>query len=565
MTQFSSSSVLLGVLAMGCSSSGLRHDGGEPSSTGGVPSGGSTATGGAIVGGTIPAGGSDHGSTSSSSAGTTYSGGAQASGGISNIGSSAQSGGGISNIGSTNQSGGFGDGGTASSSTRTTSNVGTQAGGVGGLPAAGGTFATGGTVGTGGVTGAVGMLTSGAITSASGGIPTADAGGGQAIGGASTTTAPVAGCGDGILDATEQCDDANQASEDGCSSMCQVETGWQCRKAGQHCVPICGDSKKVGTETCDDGNKDNTDGCSSTCLTEPGYACTGTGNGSCRQFICGDGYVHPGEACDCGDDPKFLPVGCKGPNGVFFGDASGCSKTCTKEPTCTRNDTAGCASVCGDGNVSAGEVCDDGNTFDGDGCAGDCSRNEDGFQCENVTMSDERDCPSNPSLKCLVLPVIYRDFEGQNVTGGHPDFFYMGAAVTAGRTVGVTGGANKTTCVPNAYGTALAFTNGDPCRANDQSGPCTGLVADTLDSEGKPVMAKQKCHCIFTDWDNTGVLGTCSGPSCTPASGLSGARTCFVDGSGDAHVRLEGESSQKRLMRAGAARVNEQHPAPPYL
>jgi len=88
MTQFSLSFVLLGVLAMSCSSSGFNRDAGESSRTGGVHSGGSTAAGEAIVGGTTHAVGSDHGSTSLSSAGTTNSGGAQASGGISNIGKS---------------------------------------------------------------------------------------------------------------------------------------------------------------------------------------------------------------------------------------------------------------------------------------------------------------------------------------------------------------------------------------------------------------------------------------------------------------------------------------------
>ena len=40
--------------------------------------------------------------------------------------------------------------------------------------------------------------------------------------------API--CGDGILDTGfgEQCDDGNFNSGDGCSDMCQVESGWQC-------------------------------------------------------------------------------------------------------------------------------------------------------------------------------------------------------------------------------------------------------------------------------------------------------------------------------------------------
>lgn len=347
-------------------------------------------------------------------------------------------------------------------------------------------------------------------------------------------------CGNGVLEKSEQCDDHNNDNDDGCTSDCTVEDGFQCRMAGQTCVPLCGDGKKVGGETCDDGNRDNKDGCSITCTQEPGYTCEGTGPGSCTQSVCGDGKKDTSEACDCGDDPNALPDGCTGPNGLFFGDGTGCSKTCTKEPTCKRNDTAGCASVCGDGNLSGTEVCDDGNTFDGDGCSADCTQKEEGFECEDVTISDAKECPSNASLQCLILPVVYRDFEGQNVSGGHPDFFYMGAAVSGGRTVGVTTGATKTTCMPNAYGTQAAFTAGGVCPSSDQSGPCTGLVANTLDTDGKPVMAKQKCHCVFTDWDNTGILGTCAGASCTSA-GLTGTQTCYVEGSGDNHLRIEGD------------------------
>jgi cysteine-rich repeat protein len=35
-------------------------------------------------------------------------------------------------------------------------------------------------------------------------------------------------CGNGIIDAGEQCDDGNDFIEDGCSNTCQIEEGWQC-------------------------------------------------------------------------------------------------------------------------------------------------------------------------------------------------------------------------------------------------------------------------------------------------------------------------------------------------
>ena len=110
----------------------------------------------------------------------------------------------------------------------------------------------------------------------------------------------------------------------------------------------------------------------------------------------------------------------------------GCSKTCTKEPSC-RNGTGmvttrACDTSCGNGSIETGEQCDDGNSSDGDGCSKDC-KTESGFMCSMQMLSDAVDCKesANSGKKCLELPIIYRDFKNESVTGGHPDFFYLGA------------------------------------------------------------------------------------------------------------------------------------------
>ena len=48
------------------------------------------------------------------------------------------------------------------------------------------------------------------------------------------------GCGDGVVAISEQCDDGSNANGDGCSALCQVETGWKC-SASQvtDIVPLC--------------------------------------------------------------------------------------------------------------------------------------------------------------------------------------------------------------------------------------------------------------------------------------------------------------------------------------
>jgi large repetitive protein len=69
-------------------------------------------------------------------------------------------------------------------------------------------------------------------------------------------------CGDGHVDAGEQCDDGNTTSGDGCSATCETE-------APPPPPPCCGDGHVDAGEQCDDGNTTSGDGCSATCTLEP--------------------------------------------------------------------------------------------------------------------------------------------------------------------------------------------------------------------------------------------------------------------------------------------------------
>ena len=81
-------------------------------------------------------------------------------------------------------------------------------------------------------------------------------------------------CGDGVIVEGESCDDGNLANTDGCSSVCQLETGFYCPAANQACSSVCGDGIRASNEGCDDGNVVDGDGCSGSCKTEKGYYCT---------------------------------------------------------------------------------------------------------------------------------------------------------------------------------------------------------------------------------------------------------------------------------------------------
>lgn len=159
-----------------------------------------------------------------------------------------------------------------------------------------------------------------------------------------SSTCRIEGCGNGILDPGEQCDDGDDrindptANDDACVGFCQNAE--------------CGDGfLRVGVEQCDDNNNVDGDLCSSTC----------------RNEGCGNGTIDPGEMCDDGDNP---PMG---------GD--GCDVNCQLED-------------CGDGFVDVGEECDGSGAGVGGEtalCNIDCTTRECGDGKINATAGEQCD------------------------------------------------------------------------------------------------------------------------------------------------------------------------------
>ena len=202
----------------------------------------------------------------------------------------------------------------------------------------------------------------------------------------------VATCGNAIVEPDEGCDDRNTTPGDGCSATCQTEAGWACAVPGIRCTAAaCGDGVVAGFEACDDGGA-ATPGCSASCQLEPGFVCATPGAG-CSTTTCGDAQAQGTEACDDGNND--------------LGD--GCDPLCRREPVCA---DGVCTAVCGDGVLQGAEPCDDGNPFDGDGCSATCVE-ETGFACVATTSDEPATFP---------VTVVYRDFRGFDLTGGHVDF-----------------------------------------------------------------------------------------------------------------------------------------------
>ena len=143
------------------------------------------------------------------------------------------------------------------------------------------------------------------------------------------------GCGNGVIDPGEVCDDGNTTFGDGCSADCRsLET------CGNGVVDVA-----LG-EGCDCGSDAATRpmGCRLPNSTDPEAECTP----DCKPRFCGDGAVDGLEQCD----GAALGTATCADFGYYRG-APTCSSVCQLE-------VAGCAGRCGDGLVEPvfGEFCD---------------------------------------------------------------------------------------------------------------------------------------------------------------------------------------------------------------
>ncbi len=238
-------------------------------------------------------------------------------------------------------------------------------------------------------------------------------------------------CGNGAVDAGEQCDDGNRLPGDGCSSRCltegcgngRLDPGESCERPNQPrcnalCQSIegrCGDGVLDSGEQCEDGDAEGGDGCSPQCQDEvcgngrvdSGETCEPPGSATCDR----DCQIEPGLNPRCGDRVKQAGEECEDGN-TRAGD--GCSPACLFEACgnrrldpdelCEPPGTALCdsrclsilASRCGDGQLDPGESCDDENRLAGDGCSELCEIE----RCGNSRVDSGEDCEPPGTQYC---------------------------------------------------------------------------------------------------------------------------------------------------------------------
>lgn len=233
-------------------------------------------------------------------------------------------------------------------------------------------------------------------------------------------------CGDGVVDAGEGCDTSGDSAT--CTAGCLIKSGNACGASGASscdsglcstngpaagtCVDAgCGNGVVEAAEGCDEGADNGSGFCNPSCLIIEGGTCGTTlgaltGSASCDSGVCytnagtpgacvdapapagacGNGVLEPGEACDDGTGPAGANTGsaacdldclittgesCNFANPGLegaLGCASGICNVGTVPAVCAA------ANVCGNGALEAGngEFCDDGNTDPGEGCQGAC-------------------------------------------------------------------------------------------------------------------------------------------------------------------------------------------------
>ncbi len=164
-------------------------------------------------------------------------------------------------------------------------------------------------------------------------------------------TTPSLTCGDGLLQGLEECDDGNWFASDSCSNDCTKNE--------------CGNQREDDVEECDDGNRVDDDACSN----------------QCTENRCRNGRLDAGEECDDGNTTHDDPLLFSSDGQRIQGDV--CSNGCV-------------SLICGnarteDKTLGGSEECDDGNMVNEDACSNACTANK----CGNKRIDPGELCDGN--------------------------------------------------------------------------------------------------------------------------------------------------------------------------
>ena len=199
---------------------------------------------------------------------------------------------------------------------------------------------------------------------------------------------------------TNRCENANNVAAceaQAANTACVSETVSDGICIDAVCRPRgCGNGVIEADEVCDDGNTNSDDGCAADCRSDE---------------RCGNGVLDHGEYCDCGDSAAARPAGCVGANSDDVG--AQCDTRCTRycgdgaitgSEDCERNVAS--TSTCADFGFYAGELsCSPSCRFETATCAGRCG---DGV----VQIDNGEECDQNiPDQSCVAVGFDYGAIE----------------------------------------------------------------------------------------------------------------------------------------------------------
>ncbi len=341
-----------------------------------------------------------------------------------------------------------------------------------------------------------------------------------------------ASCGDGHLQASvEECDDGGAVPGDGCDETCGIEptttttettTTTTTTSTTTTTLAICGNGVVEGSEECDDANVEDDDGCDSSCrIEEPAsvaayvwYDVNANGVQNAGELPVANVPVDLHDAAGSGGSAVVATVATANDGWVSFSNVTPGSYYLSFSPppeyqpspqdsveddgvdsdvdpvTLTTpirrvragqivDDIALGLHRCGNGAVDPGEGCDDGNNDDSDGCSAGCLRESDVDL--TVVVSDSPDAVLAGNL--LAYPVrVTNTGSGDAFNVVVTDTLDINTAFVAATASCVEGAVGVSTCDLGTLGAGesvdfeitVEVDIAAPTAGDLQSGPCDG-------------------------------------------------------------------------------------------
>jgi cysteine-rich repeat protein len=315
---------------------------------------------------------------------------------------------------------------------------------------------------------------------------------------------PVIICGNGVLEAGEECDDHNTMKDTVCDATCHLTCGNGVLDAdvGELCDTKIASGPGACPTSCNDNQACTDDVLSGTgCLAECVHSAITAkvnGDGCCPagadastdddcSSICGNGIVEPGEACDKGivAGAGACPTACD--DGMactsnVLSNPNTCQAVCTFPPITTpmngdsccpaganaTNDND-CAPMCGNGVLEPTETCDTGIASGPGACPTAC---DDGLVCTRNVLSNAGTCLAMCTFPPITTPANGDGCcpAGANATNDSDCLAVCGNGIvepseTCDTAIASGPGACPTSCNDNNVCTSNVLGNPGTCQA----------------------------------------------------------------------------------------------------